>query len=72
MIGGGVFARWMGAGVAHVSFSPTADGRWSNATGELLRFDFSNATPVPEPASMFLIGTGLAGLGCALRKKEKA
>ena len=70
--GGGVFARWRGAGVAHVSFTQTADGRWSNTTGELLRFDFSNATPVPEPASMFLIGTGLAGLGCALRKREKA
>jgi PEP-CTERM motif len=67
--GGGVFARWTGAGTAHVSFAPTADGHWSNATGELLRFDFSNATPVPEPASMFLIGTGLAGLGCALRRK---
>jgi len=70
--GGGVFARWRGAGMAHVSFMPTADGHWSNATGELLRFDFSNATPVPEPASMFLIGTGLAGLGCALRRKAQA
>jgi hypothetical protein len=66
--GGGVFARWTGAGMAHVSFTPTADGHWSNATGELLRFDFSNATPVPEPASLFLIGTGLAGLGCLLRR----
>lgn len=70
--GAGVFARWQGAGMAHVSFTPTADGRWSNATGELLRFDFSNAAPVPEPASMFLIGTGLTALGCALRKREKA
>lgn len=68
--GGGVFARWAGAGIAHVNFSPTADGHWSNARGELLRFDFSNATPVPEPASMFLIGTGLAGLGFALRRKR--
>jgi hypothetical protein len=66
--GGGVFARWNGAGMAHVTFTPTADGHWSNATGELLRFDFSNATPVPEPASMFLIGTGLALLGAALRR----
>ena len=70
--GGGVFARWEGGGMAHVSFMPTADGHWSNAAGELLRFDFSNATPVPEPASMFLIGTGLAGLGCALRRKAQA
>jgi PEP-CTERM motif len=69
--GGGVFARWQGAGMAHVTFTQTADGHWSNATGELLRFDFSNATPVPEPASMFLIGSGLAGLGCGLRKKER-
>ena len=66
--GGGVFVRWEGAGTAHVTFSPTSDGRWSNSTGELLRFDFSSAAPVPEPASMFLIGTGLAGLAAAKRR----
>ena len=69
--GGGFFARWEGAGTAHVSFNPTANGRWENSTGRLLRFEFSNVTPVPEPASMFLLGTGIAGL-LAARKKRRA
>jgi hypothetical protein len=68
--GGGVFARWEGAGTAHVDFAPTADGRWDNSTGQLLRFEFSDAKPVPEPASMILLGTGLAGAVAARRRKR--
>jgi hypothetical protein len=67
--GGGVFARWEGAGTAHVDFAPTSNGRWDNSHGQLLRFEFSDAAPVPEPASMILIGTGLSGV--LLRRKRK-
>jgi hypothetical protein len=69
---GGIFARWEGGGTAHVTFTPTSNGRWDNSTGELLRFEFSNATPVPEPASMLLIGTGLAGIAAARRRQLAA
>jgi PEP-CTERM motif len=66
--GGGIFARWLGMGTAHVTFTPTSDGRWANNSGELLRFDFSSQ-PVPEPATMFLLGTGLVGLIGARRRR---
>jgi hypothetical protein len=69
--GGGVFARWEGAGTAHIDFSPTANGRWDNSTGQLLRFEFSDTAPVPEPASMVLLGTGLAG-AVAARRRQRA
>src|SRR5689334_22951843 len=68
--GGGVFARWEGSGIAHVDFAPTSNGRWDNSTGELLRFEFSDTAPVPEPASMILLATGLAGVVAARRRKR--
>lgn len=70
--GGGIFARWEGGGTAHVTFTPTSNGRWDNSSGELLRFEFSDAAPVPEPASMLLIGTGLAGVAAARRRQLTA
>lgn len=36
-----------------------------------VRYDFA-PTPTPEPATMFLLGTGLAGIGAAMRRKRKA
>ena len=48
--------------------------RTSDDTGSFTNFKLGQgpAEPIPEPATMFLLGTGLAGVAAKMRKRRKA
>ena len=54
--------------MATIQLRQSADSQYWNI--HQIRYDFNTADPVPEPATMVLVGLGFAGVGRKYRSRR--
>jgi hypothetical protein len=63
-------ASLAGSGQVRVSIARTGPGGWQIDDAAAIQYLFSGAEPVPEPGTLVLIGSGLAGLVASAFKRS--